>query len=188
MLARDIKNGSVVNHEGVPVIIESISVQSPSARGAATLYKFRGRNLLSGQKTDITLKGNESLAQADFQRTPVSIMYCDATHVHLMDQANFNQYSLELETVAEQMKYVGESLEGILGLIYNDECVGIQIPTAVELTISVCDPGVKGNSATGRTKPATLESGLVVQVPEYLSAGERIKVDTRTGEFLSRAS
>ena len=73
-------------------------------------------------------------------------------------------------------------------MIYNEECVGVQVPSTVELTISECDPGVKGNSATGRTKPATLETGLIVQVPEYLRLGERIKVDTRTGEFLSRAS
>jgi elongation factor P len=65
--------------------------------------------------------------------------------------------------------------------------VGIQLPTAVELTVSECEPGVRGNSATGRTKPATLETGLIVQVPEYISQGERIKVDTRTGEYLSRA-
>ncbi|MDP7206332.1 MAG: elongation factor P, partial [Pirellulaceae bacterium] len=188
MLAKDIKNGSVVNYEGSPVIIESMSVQTPSARGAATLYKFRGRQLLSGQKTDITLKGTESLEEADFQRQAVSIMYSDTTHLHLMDQQTYNQYSLDRELVAEQMNYVTESLEGILGLIYNDECVGIQLPSTVELAISECDPGVKGNSATGRTKPATLETGLVVQVPEYLRQGERIKVDTRSGDFLSRAT
>lgn len=188
MLAKDIKNGSVVNFEGSPVIIESMSVQSPSARGAATLYKFRGRNLLTSQKTDIMLKGTESLEEADFQRRGVSIMYSDATHLHLMDQQDYSQYSLERELVVEQMQYVTESLEGILGLIYNEECVGVQVPSTVELTISECDPGVKGNSATGRTKPATLETGLIVQVPEYLRLGERIKVDTRTGEFLSRAS
>ena len=115
-------------------------------------------------------------------------MYADATHVHLLDQADFNQYALPLDDVAEEMKYVTEELEGLLAMIYNDECVGIQLPTAVELTIAECDPGVKGNSATGRTKPATLETGLIVQVPEYLSQGERIKVDTRNGEFLSRAN
>jgi len=188
MLAKDIKNGSVVNYDGSPVIIESMSVQTPSARGAATLYKFRGRKLLGGQKTDITLKGTESLEEADFQRQAVSIMYSDTSHLHLMDQQTYNQYSLDRELVAEQMNYVTESLEGILGLIYNDECVGIQLPMTVELTISECDPGVKGNSATGRTKPATLETGLVVQVPEYLRQGERIKVDTRSGDFLSRAT
>ena len=84
------------------------------------------------------------------------------------------------------MLYITEELEGMLALIYNDECVGIQLPSAVELNVTECDPGVKGNSATNRTKPATLETGLVVQVPEYLAMGQRIKVDTRTGEFLSR--
>jgi elongation factor P len=187
MQAKEIKPGGVVNYQGSPVLIESVSVQTPSARGAATLYKFRGRHLVTRQKTDITLRGNESLDEADFVRRAVSLMYTDATHVHLMDQADYNQYSLSLEDAQAEIPYITEGLEGMLALIYNDECVGIQLPTAVELTIQQCDPGVKGNSATSRTKPATLETGLVVQVPEYLKQGERIKVDTRTGEFISRA-
>ena len=73
-------------------------------------------------------------------------------------------------------------------LIFDEQAVGIQLPLAVELAVTHCDPATRGNSATGRTKPATLETGLVVQVPEYLEQGVRIKVDTRTGEFLSRAS
>lgn len=187
MLAKEIKPGAVVNHNGAPVLIESVSVQTPSARGAATLYKYRGRNLVTRHKTDITLKGGDSLEAADFQRRAVKLMYRDATHVHLLDQSDYNQYSVPLADVDEQIGYITEELEGMLALIYNDECVGVQLPTAVELTITECDPGVKGNSATGRTKPATLETGLVVQVPEYLSQGERIKVDTRNGQFLSRA-
>jgi elongation factor P len=187
MLAKEIKPGAVLNHDGAPVLIESVSVQTPSARGAATLYKYRGRNLVTRQKTDITLKGSDSLEEADFQRRAVKLMYRDATHVHLLDQSDYNQYSVPLADVEPEMEYVTEELEGMLALIYNDECVGVQLPTAVELTITQCDPGIKGNSATGRTKPATLETGLVVHVPEYLSQGERIKVDTRNGEFLSRA-
>jgi elongation factor P len=187
MQAKEIKPGAVVNFEGAPIIIESVNVQSPSARGAATLYKFRGRNLVTRQKTDITLRGGESLDQADFERRTVKLMYCDATHMHLLDQTDFNQYSIELADVEEEAQYVTDSLEGMFALIYNGECVGLQVPAAVELTITQCDPGIRGNSATGRTKPATLETGLVVQIPEYLSQGERIKVDTRTGTYLSRA-
>ncbi|MCA9173320.1 MAG: elongation factor P [Planctomycetales bacterium] len=187
MLAKDIKPGTVVNYQAAPVLIESVSVQSPSARGAATLYKYRGRNLVTKQKIDITLKGGESLDQADFERRSVNIMYSDATHMHLMDEENFNQYSLELGDVESELRFITDGLAGILALIYNDECVGLQLPTTVELVIAECDPGVKGNSATGRTKPATLETGLIVHVPEYLAQGERIKVDTRTAEFLSRA-
>jgi len=187
MQAKEIKPGAVVNHQGSPVLIESVSVQTPSARGAATLYKYRGRNLVTRQKTDITLKGGESLDEADFQRRPVKMMYTDATQVHLLDQTDYNQYSLSFDELSEQRGYITEDLEGMLALIYNDRCVGVQLPTAVELTIDECDPGMKGNSATGRTKSATLETGLVVQVPEYLSQGEKVKVDTRNGQFLSRA-
>ena len=187
MQAKEIKNGSVVVYNGAPVIIESISVQSPSARGAATLYKFRARNIVNKQKTDITLKGTESLDEADFQRRPVNIMYTDASHMHFLDQQDYQQYSLTLEDVDTERSYIKEGLEGVLALIYNDACVGIQIPATVELLVTECDPGVKGNSATSRTKPATLETGLVIQVPEYLKQGETVKVDTRTGDYLSRA-
>lgn len=187
MQAKEIKNGAVVNYQGSPVIIESMNVQTPSARGAATLYKFRGRNLVTKQKVDITLKGGESLPEADFGRRSVKLMYSDPTHVHVMDDEDYNQYSIPLEYVENEIGYITEGLEGMLALIYNDQCVGLQLPTAVELTISQCDPSVKGNSATGRTKPAVLETGITIQVPEYLKEGERVKVDTRTGEFLSRA-
>ena len=91
------------------------------------------------------------------------------------------------DDLSEELQYLTEDLEGVQALIYNDQCVGIQLPLTVELKVVQCDPGIKGASATSRTKPATLETGLIVQVPEYLSAGERIKVDTRTGEYLSRA-
>ena len=187
MQAKEIKPGSVVNFEGAPVIIESVSVQTPSARGAATLYKFRGRNLVTRHKADITLKGTESLDAADFERRPVRLMYTDATHIHLLDQTDYNQYSLARDDVQDEMQYLTDQLDGAMAMIYNGECVGVQLPAAVELTITQCDPGVRGNSATSRTKPATLETGLVVQVPEYLKQGERVKVDTRSAQFLSRA-
>ncbi len=187
MLAKDIKTGTVVVFEGNPVIIEGISVQSPSARGAATLYKFRARNALTRNKVDITLKGTDPLNEADFSRRNVQLMYTDATHMFLMDQEDYHQYELPLEDLEEQVPYITEGLEGMRALIYNDTCVGLDIPASVELKIVQCDPSVKGNSATSRTKPATLETGLVVQVPEYIKEGETLRIDTRSGEFLSRA-
>jgi elongation factor P len=187
MQAKEIKPGAILNYNEAPVLVEGVSVQSPSARGAATLYKFRGRNLVSKQKVDFTLKGTDSLPEADFRRRPVKLMYSDGTQVHLLDQEDFNQWSMELADASDAMPYLTEELEGAMILVYNDEAVGLQLPTAVELTIKECEPGVKGNSATGRNKPATLETGLIIQVPEYIKQGERVKVDTRTGEFLSRA-
>ena len=187
MLAKDIKTGHILNYNEAPCAIESITVQSPSARGAATFYKYRARNLITKQKVDITLRGGESLPEADFRKRPVKFMYADAAQIHFLDQEDYNQYSLAKEDLAEESQYLSESLEGVQALIYNDECVGVQLPVAVELKVVQCDPGIKGASATARTKPATLETGLIVQVPEYLSQGEVIKVDTRTGTYLSRA-
>ena len=187
MLAKDAKPGSILLHNDAPHIVESVKVQSPSARGGSTLYKFRSRNLVTRQKSDFTCKGTDNLDEADFQRREVTLMYTDTDQVHLLDSADYNQYSIGAEDVAQELPYVTESLQGMLALIYNDQCVGLQLPTAVDLKIVQCDPGVKGNSATSRTKPAKLETGLSVQVPEYLKQGEVIRIDTRTGDFLGRA-
>ncbi|MHB1033487.1 MAG: elongation factor P [Pirellulales bacterium] len=187
MIAKEIKPGSVVVYGEAPCLIESVTVQSPSARGAATLYKFRARNLLTKQKVDIVLRGGDSLGEADFSKRAVKYMYADASHMHFLDQIDYNQYSLPLEQLRDETNYLTAELEGVQALIYNDECVGVQLPLVVELKVTQCDPQVRGNSATGRTKPATLETGLIVQVPEYLAQGETVKVDTRTGQYLSRS-
>src|SRR6476660_5371523 len=94
MIAKDIKTGAVVNFNDAPCIIETINVQSPSARGAATIYKYRARNLVTKAKVDIVLRGGESLEEANFERRPVKFMYADASHMHFLDSADYNQYSL----------------------------------------------------------------------------------------------
>ncbi len=187
MLAKDIKPGTLVEYNDSPCLIKGVHVQSPSARGAATLYKFRATNLLTKQKVDIALKGTDNLREADFERRPVKYLYSDATHRHFMDETDYNQYALAQEDVADEIQYITEQSEGVQALIYNGECIGVQVPLTVQLKVTQCDPAVRGNSATSRAKPATLETGLVVQVPEYLAEGELVKVDTRTGEYLSRA-
>jgi len=187
MIAKELKPGAIVTYHDAPCMVEAVHVQSPSARGAATLYKFRARNLITKQKVDFTLRGGDSLEEADFRRRNVTYMYADATHLHFLDSTDYNQYSLPREDLEHEAKFLKEDLEGIQALIYEEQCVGIQLPVAVELRVVECAPSARGDSATGRAKPATLETGLVVQVPEYLGEGEMVKVDTRTGEFLSRA-
>ena len=187
MQAKDIKTGTIVVYEDNPVAIEKITVHSPSARGAATLYKFRGRNVVTRNKIDITMKGTDVINEADFTKRNVQMMYTDPERIYLMDQEDYQQFELPLEDIVEQMPFITEGLEGMRALIYNDECVALEVPGTVELSIKQCDPGVKGNSATSRTKPATLETDLVVQVPEYIKEGEKVKVDTKTGAYLSRA-
>jgi elongation factor P len=185
-LAKDLKNGVVVDLDGSPCVIEQIHVQSPSARGASTLYKIRARDLRRGSKVDKVFRGTDVIADADFTRRTVQYLYRDATHYYFMDEQDYNQFALSADSLTEQSGYLVENMPGLLAMIYNGEPIGIQLPSAVDLQIVECDPGVRGNSATGRTKPAKLVTGLVVQVPEYLSPGEVIRVETATGQFVGR--
>ncbi|MEM9659083.1 MAG: translation elongation factor EF-P, partial [Planctomycetota bacterium] len=131
MLAKDVKPGAIVKQNDAPYVIESVTVQTPSARGGATLYKFRARHLITRQKADLSCKGTDSLDDADFQRREVALMYSDAEQVHFLDQESYEQYSLAAADVAEEMQYLTEELKGTLALIYNEACVGIQLPPAV---------------------------------------------------------
>ena len=186
--AKEFKRRMVVEIDGHPHIIEHIQVQTPSARGAATLYKVKARNLKSRQRVEKTYKGVDSLAESSFERRPVQYLYKDGDGHHFMDSADFNQFSLTEEDLKDQLPFMVENMEGVESMVVDDEVIGVEIPDAVDMLIVDTAPGVRGNSATGRTKPATLSTGHIVQVPEHLDQGIKVRVDTRTGEYLGRAS
>ena len=186
--AKDFKRRMVVEIDGAPHMIEHIQVQTPSARGAATLYKIKARNLKTRNRAEKTYKGTDSLAESSFERRPVQFLYRDPDGFHFMDSADFNQFSLSVDDLEDQSPYMTENMAGIESLVVDDEVIGIEIPDTVELAIVETSPGVRGNSATGRTKPAKLATGHTIQVPEHMDQGVTVKVDTRTGEYLGRAN
>jgi elongation factor P len=185
--AADLKKGDVVKIDGEPHIVETIKVQSPSARGAVTLYKIRFRNLKSKRKVDQALRGDDTLAEADFERRPVQYLYGDASSITFMDLQDYSQFTLTKEDIAEEWPYLTEGVEELMSICSEGRVVSLEIPTFIDLKIVDTRPSVKGGSVTARTKPATLSTGLVVQVPEYMSTGEVIRVDTRTGGYASKA-
>jgi elongation factor P len=186
--AKDFKRRMVVDIDGVPHMIEQIQVQTPSARGAATLYKIKARNLKTRARLERTFRGTEGLNEANFERRPVQFLYRDADGFHFMDSSDFNQFSLTAEDLEEQAPFMTENMEGVEALLANDQVIAIEIPDTVELAIVDTAPGVRGNSATGRTKPATLSTGHIIHVPEHLDPGVSVRVDTRTGTYLGRAN
>jgi len=186
--ACDLKRGSLVGIEGQPYVLESLKVSTPSARGAASIYHFRFRNLVSKAKKDISCKGEEPFTDIDFERRPIQYLYREGDYYTFMDAEDFSQFSLPKDAIEEQMLYLVEDMEGIFALKADGQILTIEMPQKVELKVTACDPVMKGATATSRSKPATCETGLVVQVPEYLEAGETITVDTTTGSFLSRAN
>ena len=186
--AKDFKRRMVVEIDGAPHMIEQIQVQTPSARGAATLYKVKARNLKTRNRVEKTFKGTDSLAESSFERRPVQFLYRDPDGFHFMDSADYNQFSRSADDLRDQVPYLTENMAGIEALVVDDEVIAIELPDIVELPIVEASPGVRGNSATGRTKPAKLSTGHTIQVPEHLEPGTVVRVDTRTGEYLGRGS
>lgn len=186
--ACDLKKGSLVGIRGLPHVLENLSITTPSARGAASIYHFRFRNLITKAKQDVSCKGEEPFDDIDFERRPVQYLYRADDLYTFMDTEDFSQFTLPASAIEEQLDYLVEDMEGIAALISDGKILTIEVPHKVVLTIESCDPVMKGASVTARTKPAKCQTGLVVQVPEYLEAGEAIIVDTTTGTYLSRAT
>ncbi len=185
--ASEIKRGSVIQHQGDSFQVKQVETQSPSARGANTLYKFTMQNLKTGQRINGTFKGDEVFGEVDYQKISVQYSYQDSDGLVFMNMEDYSQHTLSEETLSGQTGYLTEGLEGIIMMLIDDLPVGIELPTSVELVIVDTAPVMKGATATKSAKPAELTTGLEVLVPDYLSTGERIKVNTQTGKFMSRA-
>ena len=185
--ASELKKGLVVEINEIPYIVKQIEAKSPSARGASTLYKIRFNNLKTGQKLDESFKSDDVLKEVDCTRVRVQFSYIDGTQYVFMNTDDYTQYALDAEDLEEQIGYLTEGLDNIVGLLIDDKVIAIELPAAVNLVITHTDPSIKGQTATGRTKTATLSTGIEIQVPEYIESGELVKVNTVTGKFSSRA-
>lgn len=187
MKASELKKGLVLDIDGRNILVKGLDVQSPSSRSGSTLYKVRGVDILTRQKYENRFKGDEILQTVDFGRRAVKFLYQDADGCTFMDLESYEQYTLGTAALEEELQYLSDDLDGITAMIADDAILGIELPSTVVLEIVETVPGMKAASASARNKPATLNTGLVVQVPEYLTPGERIKVNTGTGEYISRA-
>jgi len=183
----DLKRGVIIELDGAPHLVESVQVSTPSARGASTIHRVRLRNLKTRQKVDRSFRGGEMFGIADVDRRPVQLLYRDAQGFHFMDQESYEQFRLDPADLEWETNFLVDDMEGLVALMYNGAPLALELPHHVDLDITETTPGVKGNSATGRTKPATLQTGFVIQIPEHIDVGTRVTVDTRTGEFLGRA-
>ncbi len=187
MKANELKKGMVFQMGGQNIVVKHVQVQAPSSRSGNTLYKLRGQDVSSRQKFERSFKGEENIEQVDISRRAVQLLYRDADGCTFMDAESYEQYTLADAVVVDELPFLSDGLEGISALISDSILLGIELPATVVLDIEECAPGMKAASSSARTKPATLSTGLVVQVPEYLTPGEKIKVNTETREFISRA-
>lgn len=185
--ASDLKRGMVVEVNDEPYSVKEIEVRNPSSRGASTLYKVRFNHLKTKQKLDETLKGDDFLKEVDCERKLVQFSYKDDDSYTFMSLDDYEQYTINTDDIEDATGYLIEGLENIVAILLDGLLVAIELPAAVAMEIVETGPSMKGASATARTKPAQLSTGLEVQVPEYIETGEIIKVNTVSGKFMSRA-
>ena len=185
--ASELKRSDVLRANGVLYVIRQIDVQSPSARGAATLYRVKAQAVVGTGKYEERFKGDDDVDTVELRRRQVQFSYLDGDDCIFMDNEDFTQYPLKQGDVEDEMAFVTESTEGLQVLLHDDAVIGLELPQTVVLDIVETTPAMKAASASARTKPATLNTGLVVSVPEYLEAGEKIKVNTSERSYISRA-
>ena len=187
MKANEIKKGLVIDQDNKKILIKKVVVQSPSSRSGSTLYKVSGSDISSGQKFERRYKGDEVIMPVEVSRRSVQLLFHDSDSYTFMDNENYEQYMLNADLLEDEAAFLFDGLESLSALISESELLGIELPTTMSLEITECAPGMKAASSSARTKPATLTTGLIVQVPEYLTPGEVIKINTETREFISRA-
>ena len=186
--ANELKRKELITVYGQPYTVVEVFFASPAARGAATMVRTRLRHLLTGAVQERSFKSSEKFAEPDVQLTPASFLYADNGGYHFMEEGgSYEQFTLTSEQLGEDRGYLKEGVT-LQVLKYNGEPVSLQLPQFVELLVTSTEPGLRGDTAAGgATKPATLETGLSVRVPLFIKEGERVRVNTQTGEVAGRA-
>jgi len=179
----DVRKGITLDIDGRLVKVVDFS-HNKQGRGSAQL-RMTLRDLRTGSLTQQTVMAGTKFQSVRLERQHVQFLYAEGDHFHFMDTDTFDQLMLDRTTVAENEKFLKEN-DVIDLLTYNGEPIDIELPTSVVLTVTQTDPGFKGDTATGGNKPATLETGLTVNVPLFINEGDQLKVDTRTGEYIER--
>ncbi len=184
----EFKKGLRILIDREPYEVMDYTVQSPTARGSATLVRTKLRNILSGAVFDRTFKAGEKFEEPDLVQRSIQFLYRDGTDLHFMDLESYEQFHLGQDNLGDQAQWLtdGASLRSI---VFNGSVAGIELPQFMEFDIEATEPAVRGDTASGRVmKDATLATGAIVKVPLYMEAGERILVSTQTGEFVRRVS
>ncbi len=181
----DVKPGMALDlDDGIFQIVEYQHVKP--GKGKA-FVRMKLKNLESGAVLDRTFRADENVQQAIIDRRPHQYLYRDDLGYHFMDGETFAQIGLQEDEVGEAASFLKEG-DSVSLAMYGERAIGIDLPPSVELNVTKAEPAVRGDRVSGATKPVTVETGLVVQVPLFIEEGDRIKVDTRSGEYMTRAS
>lgn len=181
----DFKKGLKILIDGQPFSVVDFQHVKPGKGNQFTRTKLK--NMITGTNLEKTYKSGEKFEVPDVMTRDCTFLYRDDTGYTFMDKENYEQYIMTRDETGEAINYLTENLEVTI-LFFNGKAIGVDVPTSVFLIVTQTDPGMKGNTVTGGSKPATLETGLTVNVPLHVAEGDRLKIDSRTGEYVERAN
>jgi elongation factor P len=184
--AIEIKRKMFFEYENAPYHCLDVDVSKPTARGGQTLVRIKMRNLLTRAVFDRTFKAGDKFREPDLVTVPASFLYADAGGFHFMDQESFETLTLRPEIIGDDRLLLVDNVMVEIQK-FNGNPIGIELPPHVELKVTSTEPAVRGDTATGATKIAVLETGLEIRVPLFIKEGERVNVHTETREFAGRA-
>lgn len=181
----DFRKGLKIEFEGSPYVITDFQHVSPGKGAAFTRTKMK--SLLTSNTIERNIRSGEKVGVPNIEEKQYQYMYADNEGFHMMDQKSYEQIALSEEQVGDRKNYFQEGAN-ISVLFYNDKPITVDVPTFVVLTITETQPGIRGDTVSGGGKPATLETGAVVQVPMHLNEGDKIKIDTRDDSYVEKAT
>ena len=180
----DLKNGMTLELDRD--LVQVVEFQHVKPGKGHAFVRTTLRNVRTGAVVDRTFRAGEKVERAMIDKRSMQFLYRDGPDYVFMDDETYDQRNLAPAALGAAAQYLVEQATALI-LLFGEEVIGVELPAAVELVITETEPGVQGDRVSGARKPATLETGLVVQVPLFIESGERVKVDTRSGEYLSRA-
>ena len=169
------------------LLVRDVERSAPTARGGNVTFRFTLYSVPGGNKYDLSLRADDDLKEVDLARRQATFSYMDGESFVFMDDEDYTPYTLDPDAIGDAAGYITDGLAGIYVQVIDEQPVAIQLPQHVTLEVVETPPELKGGTATKRPKPATLNTGIEIMVPEYISTGERILVNTTTGEFGGRA-
>jgi len=187
MKAYDIKKGNVVEYNNGVYQVRDIERSSPQGRGGNVRFRFTMYSIPGGNKLDASFDGDDDLREVDMSRRQATYSYKDGEAFVFLDDEDYTPYTLDADAVGELAGYIVDELTGCYVQLIDDAPVALQLPQSVAIEVVETPPELKGGTATKRPKPAKLATGIEIMVPEYIGSGEKVWVNTTTGEFAGRA-
>ena len=182
---KDFRKGLKIEVEGDPYEVVDFQHVKPGKGGA--FVRTRIKNLLTGNTLDRTFRSGDKVGKPDIEEKEMQFLYSEGENFHFMDNKSYEQTFVTVDALGESKNFLKANINASI-LFYKGRAIGVSLPNAVDLVAKSCDPGVRGDTVSGATKPATLETGYQVQVPLFINEGDVLRIDTRTGAFISRVN